>query len=149
MSSASPDFSYHYNGHKIMLVPLLSKKYNFQVISTQKHLANTLGTSANQSIKPKSTKSNRVKFFFLNLDLFFRQYCGSKQMPRKSSMLHFQKNSYTIGQMTTIWLSGGITPTSTLPPRLPHEILYNLTPRIHIPYFPKDFMIEVIDSFLS
>lgn len=41
-------------------------------------------------------------------------------------------------------MSGGITPIF-----IPRLKLYGLTPPIHIPYFPKDSMVEVVDNYLT
>jgi hypothetical protein len=79
MQTTSPNSEHYYGGWKIKATPLLSKKLNFQVISIQKHFTNIIETPTNQFVnskyqkkKSKNMKSNRVRYIFLDLDLFFQ-----------------------------------------------------------------------------
>jgi hypothetical protein len=56
MQTTNLNSEHYYGGWKIEATPLLSKKLNFQVISTQKHFTNIIGITTNQSINSKYQK---------------------------------------------------------------------------------------------
>jgi len=70
MQTTSLNSEHYYGGWKIEAMPLLSKKLNFQVISTQKHFTNIIGITTNQSINSKYQKKNPKTRNQTGLDIF-------------------------------------------------------------------------------